>query len=394
MNFKMYSSTLAILVALSACSSSEDTATTVTPPTVTPPTEVPPSGPTTGSDGTTNSYSNDADDRTTTLSRQGGFRVTNPSALSNPESNQYNASVDNVSRANDFVNSLAALGDLDTAGKVASANQLIVDFDAIPATNPDVAVTFAIGDTTTAALASMQGVIDGSLNNRVGVRADALSAANNMAAETAGRGFDEITLADGTVLQTASWGNTQAGTEGAYVSSRVVAAYEEDSLGRITRVAFVEASGIDFTASDYTGNGAGNYVASGVSGFAVKVDDGFFDEFYGTSDLTINLARESGDVRAAASSADTGATVRLRSDVVYNPITGTFSAANGELIYRINTGTGTGSGVEVVTASNAQILGQLHGDMSSQFGADFTGIVTSNTDRIEAVGAIIGEQTP
>lgn len=389
MKIKMYTSALAILVALSACNSSNDTVTPTAPaPEAVPPApEAVPTGPVTKT-GTTATFMNDADARTTSLTRSSGFRIAAQADATNPIVGGAITDLAAANKAQDDAETLnarlAALPNLDTANLVAEANQIIDDFNLLHG-ETDVA-DVALNDSLAPSLASTQAIIDGALMATITAEEKDLAVAYYNEATTAGYGSGEITLADGTVLQTESFGFVHADKDQAFVSSRLVAAYEEDSQGRITRVAFVEASG-----SDFVENGAmGTYVANGVAAFAVKVDGGFFNTLTGTSDVTINLATESGNVTAVAG----GGRLNYGSDVVFDPATGAFAASNGEIVYTTTPGTFGSTGSETITAQNAAILGQLHGDMKdANFGADYTGLVTATTDRMEAIGGIIGQQS-
>ncbi len=384
MKIKTYTSALAILVALSACNSSNDTAAPAVPDPTPPVTE--PTGPV-AKEGTTATFDNEATDRTKSLTRSSGFRVAAQAdaAVVKPQVDALADANKAQSDAEALRARLAALPNLNTANLVAEANAIIADFNALPGTT-EVVDPVALDDPLAPAVASAQAVIDGDLMDVITDSEKALAVAYAQNADTDG-GFGEITLADGTVLQTASIGNVQADASNAFVSSRLVAAYEEDAQGRITRVAFVEASGTDFVAND----AMGTYEADGISAFAVKVDGGFFNTLAGGSNVTINLATESGNVQAFANGAS--GEMFYGSDVVFDPATGAFTASNGELVYTAFPSTGGSTGSETVTANNAEILGQLHGDMKNKdFGADYTGIITSTTDRMEVIGGVIGTQ--
>ena len=379
MNIKLYTSALAIIVALSACSGSSSNDTVA-------PTPAPePTGPVTKA-GTTATFMNDADARTTSLTRSSGFRIQAQldAAAIKPQTDALAAANKDQDDAEKLSARLAALPNLNTQNLVDEANSIITDFNSLGAATNVAQV--ALNDPLAPSVAATKAVISGDLMDTI-VASEKDLAVARAGAPTEGAGFGEITLADGSVLQTASIGNTQADKDKAFVSSRLVAAYEEDSQGRITRVAFVEASG-----SDFVPNGAmGTYEADGLAAFAVKVDGGFFNTLAGSSQVTIDLATESGNVQATAQGQN--AQMTYGSDVVFDPATGGFTASNGEIVYTTFSGTNGSTGNETITAQNAAILGQLHGDLKNEnFGADYTGVVTATTDRMEAVGGIIGQQ--
>ena len=387
MKIKTYTSALAILVALSACNSSNDTAAPAVPDPTPPVTE--PTGPV-AKEGTTATFDNEATDRTKSLTRSSGFRITAQATAAEVETEVAALTAANKAQADAEAlrARLAALPNLNTANLVTEANDIITAFNTLVG-DPDAVDPVALEGSLAPAVASAQAVIDGDLMDVITDSEKALAVAYAQNADTDGFGFGEITLADGTVLQTGSIGNVQADASNAFVSSRLVTAFEEDAQGRITRVAFVEASGTDFVAND----AMGTYQADGFSAFAVKVDGGFFNALSGGSNVTIDLATESGNVQARAGGVSADIELTYGSDVVFDPATGAFTASNGEIVYTAFPNTGGGTGSETVTANNAAILGQLHGDMKNEnFGADYTGIITSTTDRMEVIGGVIGRQ--
>lgn len=385
----MYSSALAMMVALSACNSSSTPATT--PPPVEPPV-VTPTGPLTKS-GTTATYRNG--DTGESSARAGAYRIKSQAnvdaqvaALATTRTKLATAqsALASLEALPDFVGPNAVLAEI----YLAEYNTTLVAGSTYKFDSSEIAAPNA----KAAILKKAKAGIKNEHESNIAGALNALRIARK-ASPTEGGNKQEIVLADGTVLQTESQGRVSANEQGAFVNARTVAAYEEDAQGRITRVAFLEASGGDYTAAN---SGVGTYTASGTSQFFVKVGGDFFDQLNGSSKVNMNLVTQSGNVEAAHNS--TGKALTYRSDVTFDPATGAFKASNGRVVYTTTTNTQGGTGGETLTANNAQILGQLHGQvrganegLTNQWGADYTGVVTAKDGRLEAVGTIIGSQS-
>lgn len=378
----MYSSALAALIVLGACS--ESTTTTPPPPSVTPPTPV-----------VTPGLVNDGVD----AAGQAQIRATalNPTPPS-LEPAPVTAAKGVLATANTaetdstgFRTDLQNLGDLTTPAKVAAANALIGQFNT--ASGAALAPVI-LNDDLNVTLTAAQTQIDTVLVPSVTTSETALAAAYGGTATTNGapgvQNAGQIVLADGTVLQTRSFGLLQADATGEFTGAQIVAAFEQDATGRVTRVAYVEATGAAF-APDAA---VLNYTATGGAVFGVRVNGGFFDKLDGTSSVTLNSTTQSGTVTATGFSVDQldtpiagGGTVNYAANVNFNPATGAFTSSNGQVIYNTVLGSGGGGGTVITQANNAVLDGQLRGPLAT---ADYTGVITSTTADMETVGAIIG----
>ena len=394
MKIKMYTSAFAMMAVLGGCLGT-DTEVVSTPAPVA---DLVPTGPTLDKLGLVATYTDGADAEAV---RANAFSATDNS----PESTEakklrtdYVNSQESETAATLLRNELSTLGDLPTNGdNDARANAIIFDINKIiieeiakgaGATEIEEAETTGEnGDIRTyvdldSLIKAVQTQID-FLTVRIVTDNKALVAkliTDATTTEDDGETFnDTVTLADGTVLDTRTIGFVDATQDGVFVAASLVAAYEEDDQGRITRVAFLETSGADYVPSDAVNEFSGR----GRSIFAVKVDDGFFEAYEGESDITLNSDAQNGIVTAIAG--NDNSVIEYTAGVTFNPTTGAFTGTNGVFDRTLN---GRDEAEDTtLTANNAETLGQVHGDFAD---GHYTGLISANTDRLEVVGGIIG----
>lgn len=195
-----------------------------------------------------------------------------------------------------------------------------------------------------------------------------------------------ITLADGTVLQTAGAAVYTrvdgAATEETVLTptASIVVAYQVDERGLPTEVEYYNAGGIAFEGLPEEAtfvSGSGDVYAF------VEVDDLGGAVMSGGQDIVLNLNAGTGTISAGmGGGADQwGADLLFNADLTFDPQTGIFSANNGNF----NISGGSSSGDFDLTTNTLDLEGSLRGLSEA-----YSGTFQINTDRINADGGFLG----
>lgn len=382
------------LAALAACSDNDGGSSSkpVEPP---PPPPPPPPAAAIVQDGARTTYNNGATARAVDLARANAFAIRSQGNVT-PESDALSAYEASIARVNRALTNIRGVNSADMSqadvNYVNTQIALINDelaFDSLGITIPNAQVR----QSSASVVAAIERELNGPVADERADREDVLEDAYVARAGTTSRS-GEIKLADGTVVQTHTTGIVSANRNGAYVQANVVAAYEEDAAGRVTRVAFVETSGTPYGG---VAPGARTYTAQGQSFMAIRVDDGFFDTFVGESRVQLDIGRQSGNVLATGSKASGDNKDIIKSyvfggDVMFDPAKGTFSTQNGKLTYQVGPRTAGQTGMQTYVAENGLLLGQIHDQIGSRLGAAYTGVLNVDGERVDATGAIIGTE--
>ena len=214
--------------------------------------------------------------------------------------------------------------------------------------------------------------------------------ANSVSDTQEARG-ETITLADGTVLQTASAAvytrNSDTNMPGDALppTASVIVAYETDIDGNPTQIAFYEAGGIAFEGAPV---GTAFVTGNGTSYAFMEVANLGDIPMAGDSQLMLDFNNSSGTFGANMTGANAagGANVMISADLTFNRQTGQFTTSTGSIVAFYGTGENS---IDFTTTNDLMLDGNLRGLAEA-----YSGTFQVNGAAIKGDGAFIGTAGP